>query len=257
MAVQWEGSGLDALQIARFGERVRERYPVREQQIARPPMQEEFGVPERPLPFQLEILDRPPAQRFWFLTSDGSHLIQLQSDLVAVNWRRTAKGGDYPRYPALREEAAGALEHIEAILSEEGAEAPRPNWCEVTYINHIGPLPNEAERPALDRVLARIASPPKSEVLPSPEDSQLIERFVVREADQPAGRVHISAVPAFRAEDRMPIYALTLTARLRPRTRDSEGALLALDRGRELLDHAFLEMTRPDMHTLWGLEGSA
>jgi uncharacterized protein (TIGR04255 family) len=252
--VQWEAPRLDALQIAKFGERVRERYPVREQQIARPAMQEEFGIPEQPLPFQLEILDRPPVQRFWFLTSDGSHLIQLQSDLVAVNWRRTTEGGDYPRYPILREEAGGALEQIEAILSQEGAEALKPNWCEVTYINHIGPLPNEGERPALDRVLARVASPPRSEVLPGPEDSQLIERFVIREDDQLVGRVHVSAVPAFRTEDRTPIYALTLTARLRPRTQHSGAALIALDRGRELLDHAFVDMTRTDMHTLWGLE---
>jgi uncharacterized protein (TIGR04255 family) len=257
LAVQWEAPRLDALQVAEFGQRVRERYPLREEQIARPPMQEEFGVPQRPLPFQLEVLDRPPSQRFWFLTSDGSHLIQLQTDLVAVNWRRTAEGADYPRYPALREEAFGALEHIQAILKEEGAEPLKPNWCEVNYTNHIGPLPGESDRPPLHRVLASVAPPPKSTALPLPEDRQLIERFVIGEDDERVGRVHVGAIPAYRTEDRTPIYVLTLTARLRPRPPDQEGTFLALDRGRELLDHAFVEMTTSDMHTLWDLDDNA
>lgn len=253
LAVQWEAPRLDALQIATFGHAVHDDYPIREEQVARPPMQEEFGIPERALPFQLEVLDRPPSQRFWFLTKDGSRLIQLQADLVAVNWRRTLEGGEYPRYPALREEARDSLERIQALLKDEEAAPLKPNWCEVTYINHIAPSSEENERPPLHRVLVGVA-PSQSSVLASPEDRQLIERFVIRDGDEPAGRVHVSALPAFRTEDRTPIYVLTLTARLRARATDVEGALTALDRGRELLDHAFVEMTTPEMHQRWELQ---
>ena len=254
LAVQWDAPRFDALQIAEFGRRLHDRYPTREEQVARPPMQEEFGLPERPLQFQLEILDRPPSQRFWFLTTDGSHLIQVQADLVAVNWRRTLDGSDYPRYPALREQARESLDVIEAILKDEGSTPLKPSWCEVTYINHIAPSGgDETERPPLHRVLVGIASP-QSSVLPPPEDRQLIDRFVIRDNDHPAGRVHVSAVPAFRTEDRTPIYVLTLTARLRAKSPDVEGAWGALDRGRELLDRAFMEMTTPEMHQRWELQ---
>ena len=36
-----------------------------------------------------QVLPAPPMPRLWFLKAEGSHLLQIQNDWLARNWRRT------------------------------------------------------------------------------------------------------------------------------------------------------------------------
>ena len=195
-----------------------------------------------------------PEARCWFIDQSRTEVLQVQRDRFIRNWRKITGNEPYPSYDFLKPRFERDWVRFIEFLDREEIARPEVNQCEVTYINHIAPSGgDETERPPLHRVLVGIASP-QSSVLPPPEDRQLIDRFVIRDNDHPAGRVHVSAVPAFRTEDRTPIYVLTLTARLRAKAPDVEGALGALDRGRELLDRAFMEMTTPEMHQRWELQ---
>ncbi len=254
LAVQFEPNTVNALQAAQLRSKITDKFPEYEQQVARPPLMEDFSPAASRPPVSFEFITTQPMQRFWFLSRDGSQLVQLQHDLLAANWRRLPGGTDYPKYRGLRAILSETLELLDGILAGEGEQPIKPNWCEVTYINHIEPLTTEGPRPPLHQVLRWFASPDEGGFLPPPEDAQLAERFIIGEdSDPPRGRFNVSLASAFRAEDRVPIWVLTLTARIRSNEKTLSGALASLDEGRDWADRAFEQMTTSDMHNAWGL----
>lgn len=255
LAVQYELGTVDFLDVANFRSRIRSDFPRSEEQPARPAMEEVFDPVIGALPFRLEMLAAPPMPRYWFLSEDGSRLVQLQHDLLAVNWRHLPEGDEYPRYESLRGEIERHLRTLDAVLSEEGKAGVRPNWCEVTYINHVVPEEPGGDRPPLEEVLT-IISPPRGErFLPAPEDVVVRQRFRIPGADaSPRGRLMVEAEPATRNADRVPIWVITFVARLRAAGEGLEGALAALDEGREWAVRGFEEVISPEMQSQWGRE---
>jgi uncharacterized protein (TIGR04255 family) len=254
LAVQFDPGTLTALDVATFRESIRNDFPKYEEQMARPPMEEVFdpviGGPQ----FRVELLNAPAIPRIWFLNEDGSRLVQLQSDFLAVNWRLPPEGeGEYPRYETLLAELEQYLAMLNEILQHEGRSTIRPNWCEATYINVIPPAGSENSRPPLHEVLT-VLSRHQGDFLPDPEDTVLRERFLIpsEDADQPRGRLTVEAAPGFRNVDRVPIWSLTFTSRLRALT-DGD-ALEALNLGHQWAVRAFMELISPEMQSQWGLE---
>lgn len=251
--MQFEPNTVSALHAALLRERVKDAFPAYEEQVARPPMAEEFRPPSSRPPISFELMTGMPGQRHWFISKDGSRLVQVQHDLLAVNWRRLPGATDeYPTYSALRELLMERLGDLEEILRQEEQPPLKPNWCEVTYINHIAPIGEESVRPPLDRVL-RWFSSDRGGDLPQPEDVQLSARFPV-DADQQRGRFHVTVGSAFRAEDGVPLWIMTLTGRLRSMEPTTDAAMAALDEARERADRAFVEITTEEMHEAWGLK---
>jgi uncharacterized protein (TIGR04255 family) len=254
LAVQFEPNTVSALQAALFRKRVLADLPEYQEQIARPPIEEDFSPPGLRPPISFELLTAPPSPRYWLLSRDGARLVQLQHDLMAANWRRLPSGESYPKYPALRSVLRDRLGDLNAILVEEGQTPIKPDWCEVTYVNHVAPLGSEVDPPSPQRVLKWFTVVGEG-FLPHPEDAQLNMRFLMTDdAEKPRGRLHVSLASAFRAEDRVPIWTLTLTARVRSDEPSIDGALSALDDGRAWADRAFEEITTAEMHDVWGLE---
>jgi uncharacterized protein (TIGR04255 family) len=251
LAVQFEPNTISALQAALFRERIQAVFPEYQDQIARPPASEDFSIGEAKPPFSIELMAGSPGQRYWFLTQDGSQLVQLQHDLLAVNWRRLPSGADYPRYGTLRASLLAHLGEMNEILGSQEEAPIKPNWCEVTYINHITPLEGETDRPSPDRLL-RWFAPQTAGSLPNAEDVQLNARFLMN-PESPRGRLHVALGSAFRAEDRLPIWVLTLTVRARSSEPTIEGAVATLDESHEWADRSFEEMTTDEMHAAWGL----
>jgi uncharacterized protein (TIGR04255 family) len=262
LAVQFRAPRLDPLQVALFAASVADEFPRREQHPSRPPISEDFAVPSTGVPFQIEIFDRPPMPRFWLMSEAGDRLLQVQQDLVALNWRKIRSEDEYPRYPALRQAFAERLSELTELLKSSGASAAneeelalQPNWCEVTYVNHVGPVSSAEARPHLHELLTFVDAPDVP--VGPPEDAQLFERFLIDRGESPVGRLHLSAVPAFSAEDQRPMYSLTLVARIQPFEPTVDAALSALDVGREAIVRTFRDTTTKEMHMLWGLKESA
>lgn len=251
LAIQFGSPIFDPLVLGSYWARIRGEFPLREEQPPLPPMHEDFGVPALGDPIRVELLNRPPMPRYWFMSADQSELIQVQRDRFALNWRKTPGAEDYPRYPKLRERLEVRLRQLLATLDADVATTP--DWCEVTYINHIEPEVGTRVRPEPDRVL-KVFQTPDAKFPPMPEDTQFAQRFLIpdpRNPENPLGRLSASLTSAFRLTDMSPIYVLTLTARGRSLSEDVDGALAFLDIGRKWIVLSFEGLTTENMHESW------
>jgi uncharacterized protein (TIGR04255 family) len=254
LAVQFDEGAVSTLTAAGFRNTLLSRFPKLEERPSGPPMEESFEVAEQ-VPFKFELLGAPPTPRFWFLNDDGSRVVQLQHDLLAVNWRHLPGGVDYPRFRLLRDELRELLGSLDAMLKEAGTGGVRPNWCELTYINHVT---GNGDRPALHELVSVVAKPKSDRFLPPLEDGQLVGRYRIDRSDgSPQGRLTANVSSAVRNVDQLPIWVLTLTVRLKAVGDGLDDAIDTLNKGHEWAIKGFLDVTTPKMQAQWGLqEGS-
>lgn len=254
LAVQFEPGTVRSLDAAMFRARIQDKFPTYEEQPPRPPMEEAFETQIGGMPFRLEMIQGLPTPRYWFLSESGSRLVQLQADLLAENWRYLSDGDEYQRYESLRDDLEAHATILGEILEEEGRPPMRPNWCEVTYINHVPAEAPDDSLPPLEDVLT-IVSRPRGDRLPPPEDTYLRQRFLIDGTEKPPrGRLTLEVAPAFRNVDRVPIWAITFTSRVRSVNGGVKNVIEALDLGREWANRGFAEVTSPEMQSQWGLK---
>jgi uncharacterized protein (TIGR04255 family) len=249
----------DGIALADFWPKVRPAFPTLEKALPLPPMVENFDFPPPATPPVQFFSPQGLPQRYWFISSDETRLLQLQSDRFILNWRHRRPQDVYPHYEVLSSD----FEQRFATFREESLPPERrslalPNWCEVTYINVIDAVDRDLRRhrPLRD-ILRLVASPRSSQLLP-PEDTQVQQRsiiFSLDDASQPIGRLYILAAPGLRPEDNRPIYQLTLTVRIQPAASTMESMFAALNRAHDLIIHTFVAITTPRMHKVWKLEG--
>lgn len=231
-----------------------ESFPESEEQPRWQPPIERFG-PERLGPgLRFEFGGAMPPSRLWFLDKkDGANLLQVQNDWFARNWRKQ-ESAEYMRYTKLRAAFADDFTAFRDFVTREGVGTLVPTQCEITYIDHI--YPNEYWSSHADaRNVFRILSFPAARFLPpSPEDYRFAMSFVVPgESEQPIGRLHINAQPAFRKTDDEPIFVVNTTARGAPEDESLEGILHFLDHGHDWAVNGFLDVTTDEMHRAWGI----
>lgn len=254
-SVQFDSEVIDEVGIlAKFLGKVSDKYPKLEKQPPLPPASEAFDQPPQP-GIQVQLLTAPPSHRYWFVSEDGTRIVQVQADRLMFNWREVQCDEEYPTYETLCPEFVRLLGLFVESLPE--GTAAKPAWCELQYIN---PIPVAGDTPGTHGQLARILNflvkDPPREVLPPVEDTQLQQRFrIAGPDDSPSGRLYVTAVPGLRQTDMQPAYVLTLLARGRP---DSEsvpdGVVGFLDRAHDLIVRGFVEVTTAEMHAQWGLQ---
>ena len=191
----------------------------------------------------------PPPTRFMF--SADNHLVQIQSDWFAYNWRKTSARPDYDRYEAGRERFRAYLEQFSAFLEADLGAGLQPVQCEITYVNHIIlPGPAAGAGP-LGAVLSDV-QPNAGTYLPEPHHAEFSSRYDMR-AEDVVGRLHVSARTAAvdRDSDALRVV-LTLTARGAPASGDLSGVLRFLDSGREWIVRGFEDLTTSKMQDRWG-----
>ena len=255
LAIQFQPQAIDTLTAAQFSQLIADGFPKQEEQPARPPINEEFFEGSQP-PFRFEVIPMPSMPRFWFLSESGTRLVQVQSDLIAYNWQRSPGGiptsEPYPRYTTLREEFEARIGSLEESAKKRSKAPLKPNWVEVTYINHIHPLPGKDDRPHLSELLRGVAVPAPGGFLPAPTDVGLNLRFVIPGSNGPAGRLTVALNTAVRTTDGAPIWVMTLTARVLDTEEETmPTALKTLDIGHDWVVNGFAELTSDEMHTVW------
>lgn len=243
---------LGTTQLGLIWERFRERFPTTQDHAALEPVFEEFDVRPRRFPFRVEISDRPPTPRCWFLNNTGTELVQLQKDRLLHNWRKVHQASDYPRYHKLKQTFAEDTRIFLAFLEENRFGILEPNQWEVTYVNHIPTGAYLATAGHLEKVVTVWQANYSDSFLQQPEDVQFAARYVIRDASEnPFGRLHIAARPVYKMEDEKPSVELTLTARGKPGNSTVESALQSLDIGHEWVVRGFASITTPDAHSAW------
>lgn len=255
-SVQFEGDVIDEVAaLSEFWPKIQPRFPRLEKQPPFPPATEEFEVPGPQSGPQVQFLTGPPSHRYWFLSQDGTKLVQVQGDRFLFNWRQVVGDEEYPRFASLCPEFIDLLREFVETLEQ----APTPAWCELSYIN---PVPTEGETPETHGQLAQILNylvrDPEREVLPPVEDTQLQQRFRIIDeiTGEPTGRFYVAAVPGFRHSDSRPVYVITLLARGRPGAGELPESLIGFfERAHDLIVRGFKEVTTPAMHELWESRG--
>src|SRR3954469_22670112 len=95
LAVQFDAPVVDVEILGQLVTRLKSEFPDREQQPALPPMVEPTGLLNPPQ-IELQFGPMPVFGRTWLLTTDGHHLVQIQSDRLVFNWRRLNADVEYP-----------------------------------------------------------------------------------------------------------------------------------------------------------------
>lgn len=214
-------------------------YPtVEEQGPVRMPIERFEGTPSATPTLQFELADGATLlPRLWFISREGTELVQVQRDWFARNWRQTdTAAATYPQYPAAREAFERDLRTFDKAVGPL-----RPLQAEITYINHI-------DETDLASVLTSL-SPGKSARVP--EFQGLNSQYVLTRDDVPFGRLYLTAQKALRRTSGEGLTVLTITVRGAPLGDGIDGALSFLDLGSEEALVAFLEATRPALHKKW------
>jgi len=257
LAVQFEPiAGLTAPQLGLlWAAHYRKAYPKVEEHAPLDSVIERFGS-KGPghADVRIQMLNKPPTPRCWFLSDEGSELIQVQPDRFAHNWRKTGDADEYPRYDEhIKKTFIEEVTSFQDYIEEEELGTFAPNQCEVTYVNHIPCGTGWDSHGQLAQILSLGELQGADGFLPEAEELRMSGSFVIpREGEAPLGRLRFSIEPAFRRADSAPIFRLNLVARGRP-TDDSIGGVFGfMDIGREWIVRGFAAITTPKMHRIWG-----
>lgn len=214
---------------------------------------EQLGVGIQLPSVSWQVLPAPPVPRLWFVNVEGSHLLQVQNDWLARNWRRTGPESQYPRYPDLRAAFHRDLQRLSQFVTDQDLGELRFTQCEVTYINHI-PI-GTPETPNLASILKLIDDPGDS-FSEQPEALRVASSYRIQQDATTIGRLHVTADPATRVTDKQAITVLNITVRGLPAGDGIDGVMGFLDVGRERALEAFIGLTREEMHRRWQKTGS-
>lgn len=120
-----------------FWNRVRDRFPDREDATPIEPQIERFGsqASRARLP-EFRVAPPRPAARLQMASTDGHLMLQIQNGRLVFNWRRL-KDGQYPTWKNVKPGFFDALGVFSDFLSGEGLGCINPNQWEVTYANHL------------------------------------------------------------------------------------------------------------------------
>jgi hypothetical protein len=137
-------------------------------------------------------------------------------------------------------------------LSQEKIGTVTPNQCEVTYINHIDPIPSPNPHARIQDVLTVWSGDVNPGGPTSLESGDLRVRYLIDSRGEAVGRLHLELQPAFTQDGSRPIWVLILTARGRPIGEGLGGVMNFLDLGRQFMLDIFVGMIRPELQKKWG-----
>lgn len=83
------------------------------------------------------VIGELPLPRLWFISKDGTRLVQLQQDRLLFNWRDVGADLPYVRFPAIRAEFERVLGIFEAYVQRLTGEAIHAARYNLTYVNII------------------------------------------------------------------------------------------------------------------------
>src|SRR5580658_6131605 len=197
-------------------EELAETFPLVQEQPHHIPAIERFGLSSFAPELRLQLTQQFPSPRFWFLTSTGDELLQLQPDWLSCNWRKVQPDAEYGRWPSRRRKFIEFFTLLDNYITQSGMSALVPRQCEVTYINHIFPGKTWQNHNDLHKIL-QIVNRAETEAGLEAEEANLNFNFAMSDDQgEHIGRLHLTIVPAYIEMNKQPVYRLELTARGAP-----------------------------------------
>jgi uncharacterized protein (TIGR04255 family) len=233
-----------------FWSRIRDAYPRVEAQPPLPPVSPDENSPSA-LGITIGFIGSQALSRHWFLSDDGSRLLQLQPDRFVHNWRKNDEGSVYPRYATVKASFEEGYGELQRFCADENLGEVDPTVCEVTYINHIVTGEEWKAVGDIGRVLKPLSFDATADAEP-PSQFQLGFQRTITNGGGPVGRLDVSSQSVQRLADNKPMILLTISAVGRPTSPDFRGVLDFLDLGHGQVVRSFADLTTPEMHRVWG-----
>lgn len=149
-------------------------------------------------------------QRAWYTAASESELVQLQPDRFLFNWRKQ-EGEEYPSYTENSKKFLKEFEGFLGFCRQERLDDPKPNLCEVTYVNHIFPVDDESAVDLFGKVFAGLRWQVADQFLPNPEGATFNRAYVIGEQK---GRLYAEASVAYQSKEQKEFVFLKLTGRV-------------------------------------------
>jgi uncharacterized protein (TIGR04255 family) len=189
--------------------------------------------------------------RCWYLSENGSQLIQVQPDRLTFNWRKLESGNDYPSYSRLRDTFKEELTRFSEFAKSQGIGEITPLQCELTYVNHLPAGDGWTDLTDIPKIFTQLAGVQPGSELPAVEEMLHASTYVMREGELPIGRLHAQIRSTFRINDGSPMLEFQLVGRGAPIGSGLEGVLTLTDKAHAWIVNGFTALTTDQMHSEW------
>jgi len=205
------------------------------------------ATPQAP-PFQV-IMAAPMFPRYWLVSPDDQELVQVQTNYLAINWRRRDATHDYPGYDEMRTRFVSLLQTAESGLSRHQGTL-KPTRVELTYINLLHPDNIWSSHEGTHKIVAL--------TVPNGLDYERLSftysQALVDSEKQFSGRLHVVLNPAVDWIKQEPQLILTLTARSADLAdQNIDAALHFLDLAHIAAEDSFHRLISEAARQVWGL----
>lgn len=243
--------GLNAARIGLLWSRFRAQYPQTEQHPPLPKTVETFeSARVGRIGFSIETSFLTP--RIWFLSDDGTRLVQVQSNRLIVNWRQLETGTPYLRFAGLMSMLSEAINTLASFLDDEGLGRIEPDQVELTYVNHIRAGEKGSRRDSLSRFLACWASEPTEWDFGASEETSVRTQYVMKRPNGASARLFVELESAYTATTGAPIYIMNMIARGAPSAATVESSFEFFEDAHEWIVKGFTSLTTQEAHAIWG-----
>jgi uncharacterized protein (TIGR04255 family) len=233
------GRPLSSVEPGLYWQTIKDRFP-RVEDV--PPLTAAFEAIGPVQEVAVELMQVPPLRRAWFLTNDGSNLIQLQGDRFIFNWKRAGEDSTYPSYDVVIKAFEKHLAGFEQFVEGQIGGKPVYRQFELTYVNHIDKS-NGLDRVGEGNVLidhTRVAD--TSRFLKDAEGYNLVTTYLLPNS---FGRLRITAQTALREPGGERLVRLDMSARGISGDTSSKGMRAWFDVAHDWITFGFADITSP------------
>lgn len=229
---------LNAAELGRYWNKIAAEYPRSE---VSPPL------PQPGIPF---IVTTMPSPRMQFRTSDGSRVVQVQTNWFLFNWVRAKGGPEYPRYHAVISAFERELARFQSHLEEIGiGRIDTFQHFTLNYVNHIPRSDGWNTRDELRLFLPDFfAVWPTHRHLREPSDI-----FVQFGEELEFGRLNVSVRNGRTQAQPEEIFVLELAVSSPTGPKEPSSMKPWFDRAREAIVTTFVELISTNARAKWGL----
>lgn len=228
--------------VGAYWQRIRKEFPNVEDAA---PLQ---GVVEQPgvgpvIDFQISHL--PQLRRAWFLSPNGSNLIQLQQDRFLFNWKRASDTDSYPSYAVVIEQFEQHLADFLTFCREVGVGELTFRQFELAYVNGISRANGLDVTGTSGLLVDHMRAVRSDRFLPEPENFIWTTGYQLPEG---RGRLHVTAQTALNAVTQEPLVRLDMIARGITPDSSEAGRRSWFDLAHAWITHGFADVTSPSLH---------
>jgi uncharacterized protein (TIGR04255 family) len=234
---------LRGVQIALYGQRIKEEFPQVEEA---PPLMPVIEMPE-PAGGAVELgfgfAPLPPLRRTWFISADGRNLIQVQEDRFIFNWKKAAEDDQYPSYDQVIDRFSRQLADFLEYVSTEGLAPLTYRQFELIYVNHIPLGAAEIEVSEARVLVDHVRDTSRPRFLGEPIGVNWVSIYALPNHE---GMLYAAAQSA-RAPDGRRILRLDMTARGMPVDTSEKGRRAWFDQAHTWITHGFADITAKEV----------